>query len=170
MYGQIVRNQELLWNTAQASIRLTCLRRPDLVDDSDRKLSCGSDAWKVEVPSEGARSTRFLMFRLHRSYPKRLRDVSLIPSHFALLANRPNPFVTRTAVEFLVPEVAQVRLRIFDVKGHLVRTLTDRIYGAGRWSVEWDRRDATGHMVPGGVYLYRMESGRYHAQRKMLLF
>jgi flagellar hook assembly protein FlgD len=63
-----------------------------------------------------------------------------------------------------------VILRVFDVRGRLVRTLIDDGKDPGHYSVQWDGRAASGLFVPSGVYFCRMErAGEVNASRKMLL-
>jgi hypothetical protein len=49
----------------------------------------------------------------------------------------------------------QIRLRIFDLRGHLVWTY-DKLYGGGN-TIEWDGRDATKSIVPLGTYILHLE-------------
>jgi flagellar hook assembly protein FlgD len=54
-----------------------------------------------------------------------------------------------------------VQLEIFDVSGRHVRTLVDRVLGAGEHRANWDGRDDAGSRVGSGVYFarYRGVSG-----------
>jgi len=40
---------------------------------------------------------------------------------------------------------------------------------AGEHSVVWDGKDERGNAVSSGIYLYRLETEKYSATRKMLL-
>ncbi len=55
------------------------------------------------------------------------------------------------------------------MQGRQVRTLADAAYAPGRWSVDWDRRDANGRTMSPGVFLYRMTAGTFRDQGKMVL-
>ncbi|HEY3215730.1 MAG TPA: FlgD immunoglobulin-like domain containing protein [Candidatus Eisenbacteria bacterium] len=64
-----------------------------------------------------------------------------LPTAFALGANQPNPFSRATHIGFDLPREAAVSVRVYDVSGPLVRTLTaGRTLAAGRQAVEWDGR------------------------------
>ena len=91
------------------------------------------------------------------------------PTRFALLQNRPNPFTGGTTINFELPSAVRVRIEVFDPQGRQVRVLADGAYAPGRWSVEWDRRDAAGRTMSPGLYLYRMRAGSYSDQKKMVL-
>ena len=92
-----------------------------------------------------------------------------LPTRFALLQNRPNPFSRTTAIHFELPQASRVRLEIFDLQGRRVRKLVDRRYEAGRWSVTWDQRSGDGAAMMAGVYVYRMQAASFSAERKMIL-
>lgn len=77
----------------------------------------------------------------------------------AIAPGRPNPFVSRTGIDYRVSEAAIVRLRLFDAAGHRVRTLVDREVPAGAHVAWWDGRDDAGRPVPPGVFYARLSSG-----------
>ena len=87
-----------------------------------------------------------------------------------LLQNQPNPFNGTTALRFDLPRAEEVTLRIYEVSGRMVRTLTDRMHLApGQHVVEWDGRDERGKPVSSGVYLYHLNAGSKSLVRKMTL-
>jgi hypothetical protein len=71
----------------------------------------------------------------------------------------PNPFNPRTTIRFELPAIGPVRLLVFDVAGHLVRTLADESMPQGSHEAVWDGRDASGREVGSGSYLARLEFG-----------
>jgi hypothetical protein len=73
-----------------------------------------------------------------------------------LTQNYPNPFNPSTRIPYTLERPAQVTLTIYDVSGRRVRTLVDRVDGAGRHEREWDGRDDTGNEVASGVYFIRL--------------
>ena len=40
---------------------------------------------------------------------------------------------------------------------------------AGTYEVEWEGTDASGRVLPSGVYLYRIEAGSFSQSRAMTL-
>ncbi len=94
------------------------------------------------------------------------------PSTFALFQNHPNPFNPSTTIRYRVGTGSgpqKVRLQIYNLLGQKVRTLVDRLQGPGEYRVQWDGKDDSGRRLASGVYLYRLEAGRFGASRKMLL-
>lgn len=59
-----------------------------------------------------------------------------------------------------------MRLVVFDLLGRRIAVLADGEFPAGYHVVSWDRRDATGVRVKPGVYLYRLEAGSFHDEKK----
>lgn len=86
-----------------------------------------------------------------------------------VMTNRPNPFNPSTIISFTLPEAGQVALRVFDVRGRLVRTLADCSFDAGTHSVEWNATDGSGRRVASGIYFYRLISNGLDRTQKMIL-
>jgi len=96
-------------------------------------------------------------------------DTPAMPSASYLAQNVPNPFNPSTRIEFGLAAPAQVRLRIYDAAGRLVRELANEIVPAGRHVVDWDGRNAIGVAAASGIYFYRLEAGSFTETRKMVL-
>jgi subtilisin family serine protease len=91
------------------------------------------------------------------------------PLVFFLGQNRPNPFRTRTAIDFGLAHPGRVDLRVFDVKGRVMRTLVDKDLEAGKHNVQWAGESDQGARVPPGVYFYRLITPAFTQTRKVLL-
>jgi len=93
------------------------------------------------------------------------------PGRLALLGNSPNPFNPATMIRFTVPAgpVRPYTLRVYDVRGSLVRDLASGDIGAGLHEVMWNGRDDRGASVGSGVYLYRLQVGRENFTGKMVM-
>lgn len=93
----------------------------------------------------------------------------LAPSRLALGQNHPNPFNPQTEIAFTVHRAGPASLRVYDLKGGLVRSLHEGRLEEGPHAMTWDGRDATGQMSPAGVYFYRLELNGEVGVRKMML-
>lgn len=91
------------------------------------------------------------------------------PARTALLGAVPNPFNPTTNLSFVLATPGHVRLKVYDAAGRLVATLVDDSREAGRHEVIWDGRGSSGRMSAAGVYLYRLEAGRFSETRRMVL-
>ena len=98
----------------------------------------------------------------------------LPPLTTALLSNYPNPFNPETWIPYHLAKPADVTLTIYDVNGHIVRTLDVGHQRAGRYqdrarAAYWDGRNTHGEPVASGVYFYMLSAGDFTATRRMLI-
>jgi len=93
------------------------------------------------------------------------------PNKFILSQNSPNPFNSSTTIEYAIPAgiSEQVCLKVYDLRGALVRTLVDEVHDSGVHSALWDGTDETGNKVSSGIYIYRLQAGKFNKSNKMLL-
>ena len=96
-------------------------------------------------------------------------DATTPPESFTLEQNYPNPFNPTTRINFQVPEQRHVTLRVYDMLGRVVTTIVNKDLERGFYQVQWDARNAQGHPVTSGLYLYRIEAGDFSTERMMSL-
>jgi len=89
--------------------------------------------------------------------------------NFELSQNYPNPFNPETTIHFQLREDSEVNLSIYDLAGTLIQPLVSGYFRAGNYNVSWDGRDEKNHQARSGVYLYRLNAGKFSAIKKMLL-
>jgi hypothetical protein len=83
---------------------------------------------------------------------------------FALGRPMPNPTNGTSAIQFDVPEGAQVRMVVYDLTGREVAVLTDDYYETGTHEVVFD-----GGSLPAGTYIVRMSSGDFSDVTRIVL-
>jgi len=88
---------------------------------------------------------------------------------FALFQSYPNPFNPLCTIRYQVATRGKVTIRVFDVRGAVVRTVRDSWREPGVYSEVWDGKHDDGRVLPSGVYFYRLEAGDFVATRKMVL-
>ena len=81
----------------------------------------------------------------------------------------PNPARGEASVSYRTARPGHVRVRVFDVRGALVRSLDDRDAPAGEQRIRWDGRDEAGERAATGIYLFRIETADGVATRKVAL-
>jgi agmatine/peptidylarginine deiminase len=81
----------------------------------------------------------------------------------------PNPFRNSTTFEFTLRYPDVVHLSVYDVRGRLVRKLTDDTWDAGQHRIEWDGRDEEGHEAPAGMYYFRLRAAGIAYSRPVAL-
>ncbi len=87
-----------------------------------------------------------------------------IPVMFSLSQNYPNPFNPTTVINYSIPEVTNVKLKVFDMLGREIKTLVNKEQNAGNYNIQFDASN-----LSSGVYFYRIEAGSFVASKKLLL-
>ena len=93
----------------------------------------------------------------------------VVPQVTALRNVYPNPFNPQTTIVFDLAREGRAEIAIYDLKGSLVRTLTDDQLGVGRHEAVWNGTDNHGQRVASGVYMARMRAGDYSEMKKLML-
>lgn len=88
---------------------------------------------------------------------------------FELRTNFPNPFNPATTIEYRLEKDSQVRIEVLDMLGRVVSVLTDGAQTAGVHHAIWEAVDATGAVLPSGIYLCRMTAPGFITTRTMHL-
>jgi hypothetical protein len=83
-------------------------------------------------------------------------------------ANIPNPFSASTELRIGLPAPATVTVEVFDVAGRRVAT-REAALDAGWQSLRFDGRDASGRLLPSGVYFYRINAAGETLTRKLVI-
>ena len=102
-------------------------------------------------------------------------DELSLPQSYFLSQNHPNPFNPSTTISFQIPEkddglqAIPTSLKIYDVRGRLVRTLMDESLLPGSYSVHWDGSDGNGEQVSSGIYFYTITAGSEFTEMKKML-
>jgi hypothetical protein len=96
-------------------------------------------------------------------------DTPLPMASFDLAQNHPNPFNPSTQLRFSLQRSGRASLKVFDMRGRLVKTLISGHVPAGEHTITWNGQDELGRPASSGVYLYRLESSGQTIERRMLL-
>lgn len=91
------------------------------------------------------------------------------PSEFNLEQNYPNPFNPVTMIRFSVSVQSTITIKIFNIMGQEIKTLTQRNYQPGTYQISWDGTNNQNITVSSGIYIYQLKSDKYTAMKKMLL-
>ena len=88
---------------------------------------------------------------------------------FDLKPNYPNPFNPYTTIQFTLEEEGFVILRIYNVRGQLVKELVHEKKSTGNHTIIWDAKDEFGRPVTSGIYVLSMKLGQHKLTRKLML-
>jgi hypothetical protein len=171
--------------------RLTRMTTPDaanvLFDDAtDRNAIL--DCYTIDVGNRAVAGAITLSLRLHFTNSAHAIEIGAVgistlpgttaveepipvsPEVSSLLGqNRPNPFNPSTVIEYELKHEGNVRIRVFNAPGRLVRTLIEGNAEPGRYRTEWDGRDDAGRAMPSGAYYYQLSTGELEESKPMIL-
>jgi hypothetical protein len=87
-----------------------------------------------------------------------------IPLAYSLEQNYPNPFNPSTMINYEIKQSGLVTLKVFNVLGQAIATLTDGKQEAGKHSIKFDAS-----RFSSGIYFYQITAGNFVATKKMML-
>ncbi|MDH4222589.1 MAG: cohesin domain-containing protein, partial [candidate division Zixibacteria bacterium] len=103
-------------------------------------------------------------------------EIGTLPGTYGLNQNFPNPFNPVTTIPFSLKTrdlnssgYIPASLKIYNIKGQLVKTLFEEEKLAGDYSIIWDGKDTSGNEVASGIYFYRLKALDYSETKKMIL-
>ena len=91
------------------------------------------------------------------------------PPAVTLYQNYPNPFNPSTTINFSLPKQMKAKLKVYNLKGQLVKELVNGTIPKGRHKVVWDGKNAQGKSAATGIYLIRLDTGGRAITRKAML-
>jgi hypothetical protein len=97
-------------------------------------------------------------------YSKTIEADLGLPKSYELSQNYPNPFNPATTIKFALPESQVVKITVFNSIGEQVTKVVDEYMEAGSHEVNFSASN-----LASGVYLYRLEAGKYVQTKKMML-
>ena len=87
-----------------------------------------------------------------------------LPQDVSLKQNYPNPFNPTTAIQYSLPESANVSLEVYNMLGQRVASIAEGQRSAGTHTVDFDASHLT-----SGVYIYRLTAGSTVINKRMTL-
>ena len=81
----------------------------------------------------------------------------------------PNPFNPSTTIKVGITNDAEAKLKIYNARGQLVRTLLQKTVSKGYYNLLWDGRNETGQNCGSGIYFAVLQSGKESFSRKLVL-
>ncbi|KAA3596265.1 MAG: T9SS C-terminal target domain-containing protein [Calditrichaeota bacterium] len=86
---------------------------------------------------------------------------------YQLAQNFPNPFNPNTKIGFTIQRDNFVTLKIYNLKGQLIKTLVETDLAKGSHQISWNGADENGNSVASGNYIYEIVSGTFRQAKKM---
>ena len=96
------------------------------------------------------------------------------PQDTLLAQNFPNPFNPETWIPYQLSKATEVKIDIYDISGHLVRSLNLGWQPLGSYmtpssAAYWDGKNAVGERVASGIYFYTLQTSDFAATRRMVI-
>lgn len=85
-----------------------------------------------------------------------------------LISAFPNPFANKVKILFSVSKKANVKLKIYNICGQRVKTLTDFETEIGKHKFVWNGKDDNNRELPTGVYFVRLETPDISITKKII--
>jgi len=85
-----------------------------------------------------------------------------------LMQNFPNPFNDETSISFIINESGFTELKIYNIRGEMVKDIASRNMEKGNYRFKWDGMNQSGVKVASGVYFYRLKAKNFGITKKML--
>ena len=87
-----------------------------------------------------------------------------IASQYKLFPNYPNPFNSRTKIQYVLPKDEKVSVNLYNIRGNHLETLFDDEQVSGIHNIQWDASDYS-----SGIYFYQVKTAGYTEIMKMTL-
>ena len=124
-----------------------------LMDESGKKLNENlKDGESIEISES--------------TIEKLMVSGELLPTVYSLEQNYPNPFNPSTMIEFSLPEMANVKLSIYNALGEKVAELVNTSLQAGKYQYNWNVPQSG---IATGIYIYELRTDKFIAVKKMVL-
>jgi hypothetical protein len=91
-------------------------------------------------------------------------ESSAQPAAYRLAQNYPNPFNPSTEINYALPVLSKVSLKVYNALGMEVATVVNSTQKAGEHSVKFDASE-----LPSGTYFYTLKAGSFTETRRMVL-
>lgn len=116
------------------------------------KFASGEDAVTIQVTDGDNMIIQYMPVFVHEID----RFLMAIPERLELFPNSPNPFTKYTTITYSLPVAGYVTLKIYNILGEEVKSLTSEYQDAQSYRYLWYGEDESNSSVPSGVYLCRL--------------
>jgi hypothetical protein len=80
--------------------------------------------------------------------------------NFLILQNSSDPLISSINAIFFLTNETPVSIKIYDVIGHMIRTLAESYETAGMHTIQWDKKNSLGQYIGKGVYFFQLKCAK----------
>lgn len=131
-----------LWNPDQVILD-SITYGPQIADTSYGRYTDGTNNWFMMPDYSPGESNR---------NPSSIVEIE---NNVTILQNYPNPFSTKTNIEFTLENRDNIIVKIYDIRGSLVSVIADNTYSAGTHTIVWDATT-----LQPGYYFYNFQTSK----------
>jgi hypothetical protein len=122
---------------------------PQIADTSYGRYADGTNNWFMMPDFTPGASN------IHTS------SIGEVIENVSISQNYPNPFSTKTNIQFELDNADNVVVKVYDMRGSLITVLADGNYTAGTHTVIWNAND-----TPAGYYFYSLQTSTIVVTKK----
>jgi len=95
-------------------------------------------------------------------------DPVAVPVSALNVSGYPNPFKDKVTIQLDLKETTQVKAKLYNIKGELVKTLKDGVLPVGKSSLEWDGKNERQENCASGIYILKVMADRKSKTIKLI--
>ncbi len=126
--------------------------------ENKRPLTCAYPQYKYADVSTYSEKHENNWNKMIALLNKNETDAYPIPPITTLYDNYPNPFNPSTTISFAIPKETPVKIRLYNIKGQMVKQLCNETMKKGMHRLVWDGLNEQGRAAGSGLYLIRLET------------
>ena len=98
-----------------------------------------------------------------------IENENFIPDKISFFPNYPNPFNPSTTISYSIPDDNLVKIRIINILGRQIKTLSNSFQTEGTHSIIWDGKNEHDMQMSSGIYFVLLEVGEERLSHKIIL-
>ncbi len=102
------------------------------------------------------------------SYRSTFVNLEALPQTTLMQKAYPNPFNPQTYIQYQLSKASNVKITVYDMLGHSVKTLFNGEQAEGCYQTYWNGTDQNGRHTASGTYLIQMETENTTEVQKVL--
>lgn len=114
--------------------------------------------------NELSANMEYILYNLIGEPTTDVKEETELVKEFELKSVYPNPFNPSTTIQFSLPVSEMVTISVYNIIGQKVDELVSEKFESGIHKINWNASS-----LPSGVYLIRLNAGKYNAVQKAIL-